>query len=346
MANKFLESVANLEAYSATTGVLIFTGLANISSTFNISMDTADVRAGQGNSLLYVYKHSRGIEVNVEQAVFDKSFLASNVGATIATAARDIYYSECLTFDGSGDADVTNTPVGSVYIVASTGTITTVTPTVKAINVPALADETVDVYYQYNLASVPRITIPAGETPDVIKLVLRAKIKDSSGAQVEELQITIPSFQISGDYELAFTADGVSSESITGSALEYASANCAGKIYGTFDYVPITASNDYTIIYASPSGISEAVGDLPVSQQITVYGLLGGLSQPVDVTTECTIEMRAGSDTDITVSTTGTDMGLVTIADTAVATDEGFVDISLVVGSNTITDAVHVLVTA
>jgi len=346
MANKFLESVANLEAYSATTGVLIFTGLANISSTFNISMDTADVRAGQGNSLLYVYKHSRGIEVNVEQAVFDKSFLASNVGATIATAARDIYYSECITFDGSGDASVSQTPVGSVFIVSTTGTITTVTPTVKAISVPALASLSADVYYQYNLADVPRITIPAGETPDVIKLVLRAKIKDSTGAQVEELQITIPQFQISGDYELSFTADGVSSESITGSALEYQDASCAGKIYGTFDYVPITSSSNYTVIYASPSGYSVAVGSVPASQQITVYGLLGGLSQPVDVTAQCTFEMNAISDADITVSTTGTDIGLITVAGTASATDEGLVDISLVVGSNTITDSVHVLVTA
>lgn len=341
MANKFLESVAKIEAYSTTSDALIFTGFTNISSTFGLTMDSTDVRGGQGNGLLYVFKHSRAAEVTIEQATFSKDFLATNVGATIATAARDIYHSECLTLDGSGDGTVTNTPIGSVYVQAASGSITTVTPTGSDIAVPALADASVTCYYQYNLAGVERITISAQDTPDVVKLVLNANVKSNDGTLAEILQIVIPRFQVSGDYELSFTADGVSTESLSGMALQYESADCTGDIYGWFDYIPQSASLDYTVIYSVPHEYSVAVGDVPATQQLTVYGVRGGKADPVDVTSSCVFAMRAASDSDITVPA-----GLITIAGSATALDEGFVDITLVVGSNTIEESVHVLVTA
>ena len=70
MANEFLVSVADVILQDATTGAALAYGKANISSAFTLSMQSADVRAGINNPLLYSYYHTRELSVKVEQATF------------------------------------------------------------------------------------------------------------------------------------------------------------------------------------------------------------------------------------------------------------------------------------
>ena len=57
---------------------------------------------------------------------------------------------------------------------------------------------------------------------------------------VEYLHYNIPRFQIDGNYELALSADGVSSETLTGTALNVSGQDCtSGDVYAYVKWVPV-----------------------------------------------------------------------------------------------------------
>jgi hypothetical protein len=87
MANNFLVSVADAILRNPTTLETLAIGKANINSAFNITMANTDVRGGIGNPLLYSFYHDRMVELSIESAIFSKSILALNAGATVTNGA-------------------------------------------------------------------------------------------------------------------------------------------------------------------------------------------------------------------------------------------------------------------
>lgn len=342
MADTFLVSVADAIGLDTTTGNALFYGLANLNSAFTLSMANTDVRGGKNAPLRYKYFHSRDLGVNIEQSIFEKTFMALNVGEAIVNQVVEALYTECIQL-ASDDGTLTETPIGDVNVLKEDGTIIQVTPTGKNITVPSGGNAKVTAIYKYS-DTVDRLPVGTTNPPSVIDLYLLADIRDTDGILVERLSIHVPRFQIDGSYELSLTEDGVSSESLSGMALAVTGDSCTdGSVYAYIDWVPV-ASSSVTVAYiaATPANFEPAVGVLPATQQITVNAIRGGVYQPLNVTTSAVYAMRAGSDSDITVDAAG----LITVAGTAIATDQGIVDVTYDDGTTVHEDTVIVTVQA
>jgi hypothetical protein len=319
--NTFLVSVAKAIGLNPNTQEAIFYGKANLSSAFNLTMQSTDVRGGVNNPLLYKYYHDRDLEINIEQAVFEKTFLALNVGSAILNETVNVLKTECVTLSG-GNGTLDETPVGNVSVIKADGTIISVTPVGDAITVAGGGNTKVTAIYRYS-DTVDRVTVNTTTPPSTITLILIAEVRDNKGNVVEELQIEVPSFQISGNYNLALSADGVSQEALSGMALAVDGTSCAdGEIYAYVSWIPVSSTTvSVAAIAITPDKFEPAVGNLPATQQLTVTGIRGGVYGNVNVTSDCTFTKLSG-DADITVSAGG----LITVAGTATAADSAIIE--------------------
>lgn len=301
MEKKFLVSVANAYGRNPSTGELIFAGRTNLSSALDITQDINEIRAGRSNQLVYTYSHSRGLKINIEQANYSKEFIALNLGQTVQSGAYDVLFEECIQVS-AGSGTLTKTPVGIVSVQKEDGTITNVTPSGTSITVPAYTGKAT-VVYKYN-TTVDRVTIGATTVPNVITLILDAEVRSSStGAVVERLQIELPSCQITGNYNLSFTPDGVSTEKLELMALAIDATTCNGDTasYGTISWIPVTANTSYAYIIATPALINPTAGTTSTAQ-ISVFGVRNGVYGNVNLTTATTYAKMAGGASSISVN--------------------------------------------
>jgi hypothetical protein len=338
---EFLVSVADAIIKDPSTGNALALGKANISSAFTLSMQSADVRAGINNSLLYSYYHTREMTIKVEAATFDSTILALNAGATVSTGAVNVNQTECVTLSSSGSGTISLTPVGNVSVFLTDGTVTTVTPSSKNITVSGGAGQSVSVVYVTS-KSADQIIIGTTTPPTIVDLTLIAEIRDKVTNGVKKyLQINVPAFQVAGNYTLNLTANGVSTQALEGKALETTATDCtSGNYYAKVTYIPVTASSAYSYIAATPASLSFSAAAVPATQSITVLGIRGGVYQNANITTSCSF-VKTGS---VLSLTCGSATGVVTAGSAAVAGDNILVYVSYAAGS--LIDAVPVMVTA
>jgi hypothetical protein len=340
MANEFLVSVANVVLRDPTTKNALMYGKANISSAFALSMQSADVRAGINNSLLYSYYHTRELTVNIEAATFGEGILALNAGSLASTGNVNVLQTECVQLSG-GAGSVTLTPVGDVSVILPDGSIQTVTPSTKAITVSGGGDLAVDAIYTTS-KSADQIVIGATTPPSIVDLTLIAEIRSADQSTVlKYLQVNIPQFQVAGNYTLNLTANGVSTQPLEGKALVSFASDCTtGDYYAKVSYIPVSSTTTYSSIAAIPSTINFSEASVPDTSAISVLGIRGGLYQNANITSDCTFSVASGGSASITVSAGG----VVTAGSAAVDTDAAVIDVLYASGS--ITDRVTVLVGA
>lgn len=308
MAIQQLVSVADAIIRDADTGAAIMLGKANINSAFKLAMSSADVRGGIGNQLLYSYYHTRELTVDIEQASFGESFIALNVGSNVLTGAVNVVQTDCLTTSASSAAQVTLTPVGDVSVFLADGSVQTVTPSTKDIQMTGCPSQKVTAVYLTS-KTADQITVGAATPPSIVDLTLVAEIRDQDHSTVlKYLQINIPAFQITGNYDLSLTANGVSTEKLSGRALAVEAKDCvSGNYYAKVTYVPVASTTTYSQIVATPSTISWPKSTAQ-STQITVYGLRGGTYANSTITSQCTFARSGSSGSGITV---GASTGLI-----------------------------------
>jgi len=294
MANEFLVSVANAILRDPNTGNAIMYGKANISSAFTMSMTATEVRGGINNPLLYSYYHDKKLEIKVEDATFSQTMLALNAGASVLTGSVNVTKTDCIVLSASGSGVLTATPVGNVTVFLPNGSIQTVTPSTKDITVSGGANLRVDAVY-ISAMSADQLTIETTTPPSVVDMTLLAELRDNTNVIVKYLQIQIPRFQISGNYTLAFAANGVSNQSLDGMALETYSTDCAsGNYYAKVTWIPATAAAvPVSSIAAVPATLSFVNGAPATTKQITVYSLRGGVYAPAVITTSCSFVASA-----------------------------------------------------
>lgn len=340
MDNTFLVTVADAIGLDSTTGEGLFYGKANLTSAFEVTMANTDVRGGKNNPLLYRYMHDRDLSINIEQAIFGKTFLGLQVGSSVLNETFNALNTECIALSG-GNGTVAATPVGNLQVFKNDGTILEVTPSGLNFTVPGGGDSLVNVVYRYS-TTADRVSVSTTKPPSVITLVLLAEVRNSAGVITDILQIEVPRLQLDGAYTLSLTAEGVSSEALKGNALAVTGTTCtAGDTYAYVSWIPQTATSTTVAgIAALPATVSKAAS---TTQQLTVYGIRGGVLGNINVTADCTYSMKVGSDSDITV---GASTGLITIAGGATIADTGTVVVSYNDGVNTWTDEVNVTVTA
>jgi hypothetical protein len=279
--NQFLVSVADVVLRDTVADAIVLKGKTLINSAFKQTLSSQEVRGGAGNALLFYYQHDKKLEISIEDAKFDETYVALNNGASIVNGAQNFYTIDESVTLSSGTGTLANTPVGSVYVQKADNTLVTVTPTGNSFTVAGGGNTTVKVTYRSS-ATVDTITIDASSVPNGYELTLSAKVFQGSG-QTATMQIVVPNFRISGNFDLSFTASGVSTTKMDGVALVNPSDNALAYLY----MKPVGSSTiSYTAIAATPSPVT--LSSTTTTQQLTVYGVRGGLASNVIVTSGCT----------------------------------------------------------
>lgn len=338
----FVVSVARAILFEPSTNEVLAYATALSESAFTLAMQSQEIRGGIGNTLKFNYKNTRTLNVSLTNVAFSKSFLPLNLGKQTANGIITIANEQCMVLSASGTSTLEKTPIGPVSYILPNGTIYyDQNPThTTVVNLGTdYANQKVTAIYDYKEA-IDNITIDSSTPPNIVRLVLNVQIRSNeTNGIVEWLQMDIPSFQIDGNYELSMTADGVSSETLTGMALSVTGQECIdGDVYGYIKYVPVSEiAHAVSSIAATPSPLSLAAGN---TGAITVYGLRGSSYAPMLITDSCEFAMETGSDADITVS----EDGIVSVSSGATAGDEGIVAVTYTAAGNSYTDTVVVTV--
>lgn len=287
-AKTFLVSTADFAYY--VKGVLACTGTTNLNTSLEVSMQEQNVNAGKGNKLVYSYKYGRELSATLEAADWKLEYIAANVGSNIAEQLTDVYkIGECVTIT-NGVGVVSATPIGDVAVELSDGSIITVKPADKTIDLSAhnIENAIVNATYKYNTVAKV-VKIDAESTPFVGELVLDADKHNNKLGKVGSVQVIVPSYQLSGNFNISFTPDGVTSTNLDGKALGVEGETCAdgSAVYAYIKEFDTTASamsvND---IAATPGVMTLAVDE---EKAISVIGLKGGLYSPIEVdVADCT----------------------------------------------------------
>lgn len=281
----FLVSTADVAFI--VNGALAFTGTTSLNTSISVSMEDQEITGGKGNKTLYKYKYGRKLAPSIEMAEWNLAYIASNVGSTIFEGLKDVFaVAECVTLTG-GVGTLKKTPVGDVFVEKADGSTIKVTPTGSTIIVGD-ADDTISVTYQYS-TNVKRVTIDAESTPMVGELILTADKHNNLKGKVGEVQINVPSFQLSGTFDISLEATGSTTTKLDGDALAVEGTTCSdGSVYAYITEIPSVESTiSVTDIAATPAVMNLAVGD---TKSITVIGIKGGLYSNVGIdTADCTI---------------------------------------------------------
>ena len=284
----FLVSTANFAFF--VNKVLACTGTTNLNTSIEVSMQEQNVNAGKGNKLIYSFKYGREMNITLESAEWKLEYIAANVGTTIADQLSDVYHiGECVTIV-EGIGTLKGTPIGDVAVELADGSIKTVEPTGKTIDLQdnGITSGTVNVTYKYNtMAKI--VKIDAESTPFVGELILDADKHNNRLGKVGSVQIDIPSYQLSGNFTINFTPDGVASTNLDGRALAVDGDTCddGNSVYA---YIKEFDDTDSALTVAD---IAVTPGVITVKKsekkELTVIGLKGALYSPVQISNDdCT----------------------------------------------------------
>lgn len=288
-AKTFLVSTADFAYYVG--GVLACTGNTNLNTSIEVSMQEQNVNAGKGNKLIYSFKYGRELSATLEAADWKLEYIAANVGSKITEGFTDVYkMGECVTLT-SGIGVLGTVPVGDVAIELPSGDIITVKTEGTSVDLTAygLENESVKATYKFNRIA-KTVTIDADSIPCVGELVLDADKHNNNLGKVGTVQIIIPSYQLSGNFSISFTPDGVTSTNLDGKALAVEGDTCAdgSSVYAYIKEFDETASVMNVVeIAATPATINLNTTD-NTSATISVVGLKGALYAPIKLeSSEC-----------------------------------------------------------
>lgn len=281
----FLVSTADVAFI--VNGTLAFTGTTSLNTSISVSMEDQEITGGKGNKTLYKYKYGRKLAPSIEMAEWNLAYIAANVGSSIFEGLRDVFaISECVTLT-NGTGTLQKVPVGKVYVEKADGSSVEVTPAGSTITI-GNSNETVSVTYQYN-TTVKRVTIDAESAPLVGKLILTADKHNNKTGKVGEVQIEVPSFQLSGTFDISLEASGSTTTKLDGDALAVNGASCSdGSVYAYITDIPSAAS----AVTISDIAVTPAVIELAANETMTlsVIGIKGGLYSNVSIDiSECNI---------------------------------------------------------
>lgn len=271
-----LVSVAEVKFFDPITDYELGSAFALTDSGISSDMQSAEVRGGFMNQLLFDIKHTRSFSINFTSATFKPVYLAFQTGTDIVVGAKNVYiFDDCVTAT-NGTVTLSRTPVGPVNVQLPNGTMIDIaTPAGATINVGAGIDGECICSYAYSNAKVSNISINADTQPKTVKAVMHVRAQEQNGT-IGTYEVVIPRLKFTGTIDFSFTADGVSSTNISGTALSYADTGaCGQQKYADWTFIPDTASVVDPIAIASvPSKISLAVdGNITP----TIYALRGGL---------------------------------------------------------------------
>ena len=265
----FAVSVADALLIDDTSDTLVVKGTALLSSSMEQTMQESEVYGGRGSQLQFTYNYQKVLSFSIEAADFSPAYLALQTGSEIKTELSNYYTDEKVTFNAQGVGTLTKTPIGKVYVEMAANHATT-TPVGSTITVPALANKSANVSYQYE-ATVDVLTIPANSFPKAYKLILTSDIFNTDGDKAYEQQIIAPKYKLDGALSLGLSHDATATFTLNGKTLVDEDGN-----YAYINYLPMgnTSGVEITSIAANVSDLEIEVGK---EQAVTVLGVRGGL---------------------------------------------------------------------
>lgn len=284
-AKNFLVSTADFALFF--NEMLACTGTVNLNTSIEVTMQEQNINAGKGNKLVYSYKYGREMNITLEAANWDLRYLAVNLGNNIGIKLDDAYdIYKCITIN-DGIGILPKTPIGNVDVEISADNAINVVPTGNTIDLKPYGVEsgTVNVTYKFKELS-QTIVIDAETSPKVYKLVLTADKHNNKLGKVGTVEIEIPSFQPSGNFNIEFTPDGVSSTSIEGKALAVEGDTCdSGN--AVYAYVRERSDEEYKIVVSeiagTPGSIELDSSDKTKSITISVIGMKGAMYSNIEL---------------------------------------------------------------
>lgn len=320
---KFLAGVARAILLRGNTLIGVASTLTD--STLDFSITAEEIRAGAGNALYGKYFHDSNLNVTLTDAMFNMEYVAASLGttlrqgglsfkeeeSTVATAKQIPLSTTPLALEGSlvawySKPDQDNWTVGTVKFAANKYYIEVDSATVG---------EKYCVKYFWQNENAESIVIPVQYVPAELHVIL---INDEySGETIDAADVTtigrlitdIPRLQLDGAQNLALTATGAATTSLSGSALAVTSdaTSCeTDAYYGTMTEEIFGATWQDNVIALA---IEDNDIQLSTSETATlsVYAVYGGnkASQKKD-NSNFTFTVVGGSSSVITVDATGT----------------------------------------
>ena len=281
----FLVSTADVAFL--VNGQLAFTGTTSLNTSISVSMEDQEITGGKGNKTLYKYKYGRKLAPSIEMAEWNLAYIAANVGSTVFEGLKDVFaVAECVTLT-NGVGTLNKVPTGKVFVEKADGTNVEVEPVGSTITVGDLNGKVLATY-QYN-TTVKRVTIDAESTPLVGELIMTADKHNNRKGKVGEVQIDVPSFQLSGTFDISLEASGSTTTKLDGDALAVEGASCAdGSVYAYITEIPSVASS----VAVNDLAVTPAVIEIAVNEEkkLNIIGIKGGLYSNVSIDTkDCVI---------------------------------------------------------
>ena len=337
MGNKIITTVCDVLLRDPATHIARYRGTTNSTTAYELTMSNTDVKGGRNNPLIYKYMHDRQLKVTIDTVTTDKQILASQLGTSVTNGLYNVLATDCITLDSSGVGTLKNTPIGNVDVkFADSNLLTNVTPSGSTITVSGGAGKKIEAMYIYS-TTVDRVAVETTTPPSVLEMFMTGEVRDASTGNVDEyIQFYIPALQLDGAYKLDFKADGVSTESLSGTALSVTGADCtSGDTYGYVSWIKNTSSSyAYTAIAVTPNVYAPTHG-VESTQQLTVYGLRGSALPPTNITSACTFAKNVAGATTISV---GASTGEISVTSASVADETATITATFTSGGSTFTD--------
>lgn len=245
-----LVSVADVKILDAITGVEIGEATALTSSGIESTTQNTEVSGGYLNALLFDIRFGRRVNITLESPTFKMEYLAYQTGNPISRAIRDVYEFNDYFKVESTTITLTHEPTATVHLLFDGVTELDVTAVGSEITVPAeyIGSEVAASYFyggEFDSVEIDTVTEPM-----TVKLMMNVHSRKQDGS-TGFYQVSIPLFKFDGNFNLAFTSDGVSSMAIAGSSLAYSNATGKSK-YCDFTYIPDDEVTSDSVIAIAP----------------------------------------------------------------------------------------------
>lgn len=271
---------------------LIGVGKTLSDTTFDSSITGEEVRGGPGNLLYGKYFHDSNLTISITDAMFNIEYVAASLGVDVERGGISLYESPKSgeTVGVGGVITLSETAVafdGSIvawYKKPADDDWTVTTVSENKITIPgASQNDHYCVKYFYQNLNAKSITIKAQYVPKTLHLVLINDLYSGEVANVGSaskygrLITDIPSYQLDGSQNLAWSATSAATVSLNGSALAVDDgASCEeDPIYGTMTQEIFGAKwqDDVKAIAIKNADIEMKTGE---SETLQVYAVFGG----------------------------------------------------------------------
>ena len=321
-------SVGVVRLFDPSNDALICTANTCTTTGINLGVTAEEARGGQGNMLLGKYYHDTSFGLNIEDQLFDLEYLALNCGGQI-TAGGNVITTEQVKVGANGAVVISQTPVALGTSVVgwakkpSEGDEATKTLTFDAETKTAEStyseDDIVCVTYLTNVASARSFKVSSTFIPSVVHAIMTVPLFkagtngqiDTGSSKVGEMIVDVPQLQLEGSQELSLTSSGISSTSLSGSALATFTSVDSCSVEGYYAVITenIFGRDEFDDVKAIVIEDSDVDLKENETQKLVVIALHEGTTAP-SVVDASKLTFASDSDAIATVSTAGVVTGV------------------------------------